>query len=221
MDVSVILPTRNEKASIGKCIEKVKQIFKKYKIKGEIIVSDSSIDGSDKIAKKLGAKVIKHNKKGFGIAIKEGVRASKGKVLLFSDADCSYDLSEIPKLLKEMKQADLVLGSRLKGEIDQGAMPFSHKYIGNPGLTYLFNKMFKTSVSDVHSGLRAIRAKKLKILELQSNDFTYYTEMLIKAQNKKLKISEIPIKFHKRNGKPHLKTISDGFKNLKLMIKLK
>jgi len=218
MDVSVILPTRNEKESIGESIEKIKQVFKEEKIKGEIIVSDSSIDGSDKIAKKLGAKVVKHDKEGYGLAILEGFKAAKGEILIYADPDASYDFLDIPRFLEAIKDADLVIGSRFKGKIMKNAMPWSHKYIGNPGLTFILNLFFRSHLSDTHSGFRAIKKEALEKLKLKTTGMEFASEMLIKAIKHNLKIKEIPIKYYPRKGDSKLKSWNDGWRHLRFML---
>ena len=155
--VSIILPCRNEKESIENTIRQIKQTLKKNNINGEIIVSDSSKDGSDKIATDLGVTVIKHDKQGYGIALREGFKIANGEIIIFADPDGTYDFSEIPRFLQAIKEADLVIGSRFKGKIMRKAMPWSHRYIGNPMLTFLLNLFFKGRLSDAHSGFRSIR----------------------------------------------------------------
>ncbi len=218
MLVSVVLPTRNEKDSIGDCINTIKQVFKENKIKGEIIVSDSSKDGSDKIAKKLGAKVIKHDKEGYGTALLEGFKVAKGEIIIYADSDGTYDFFEIPRFLKAMENADLIMGSRFKGKIKRGAMPWSHRYIGNPILTFLLNLFFKGKLSDAHSGFRAIRKEKLEQLELKTTGMEFASEMIIKAIKKRLKIREIPINYYPRQGVSKLKGFNDAWRHLRFML---
>ena len=218
MEVSVVLPTRNEKESIGQCIKNIEHIFEKHKIKGEIIVSDSSKDGSDKIAKKLGAKVIKHNKEGYGRALLEGFQHAKGKIIIYADPDSSYDFLEIPKFLEAIKKVDLVVSSRLKGDMKKNSMPWTHKYLGNPGLTFLLNLFFKGKFSDTHSGFRAIRKEALKKLDLKTTGMEFASELLIKALKHNLKIKEVPISYSPRKGNSKLKTWNDGWRHLRFML---
>ncbi len=218
VDVSVILPCRNEELTIGKCIQQIKYVFKKNKINGEIIVSDSSTDSSPDIARKHNVKLIKHDKKGYGIAILEGIKKAKGKHIIIGDADATYDFNEIPLLLKELEKNDLVIGSRLKGNIKSGAMPFLHRYIGNPLLSFILNMFFRTKVSDAHSGFRAIRKNKLKKLDLKTTGMEFASEMIIKAAKNNLIISEVPISYYPRIGESKLNTFSDGWRHLRFML---
>ena len=216
--ISIILPCRNEKESIRKSIWQIKQALEKNNIDGEIIVSDSSTDGSDKIARKLGTKVIKHDKEGYGIALLEGFKVAKGEIIIFADSDGTYDFLEIPKFLKAIKNADLVIGSRFKGKIERGAMSWSHRYIGNPILTFLLNLFFKSKISDAHSGFRAIRKDKLEQLELETTGMEFASEMIIKAIKKRLKIVEIPINYYPRKGVSKLRGFNDAWRHLRFML---
>lgn len=218
MLVSVVLPTRNERESIEECINKIKQVFKEHKIKGEIIVSDSSRDGSDKIAKKLGVKVVKHDKEGYGTALLEGFKVAKGEIIIYADSDGTYDFLEIPRFLKAIENADMVIGSRFKGKIMGGAMSWSHKYIGNPVLTFLLNLFFKSKISDAHSGFRAIRKEKLEQLELKTTGMELASEMIIKAIKKRFRIREIPINYHPRKGASKLRGFNDAWRHLRFML---
>ncbi|MCH7759463.1 glycosyltransferase family 2 protein [Patescibacteria group bacterium] len=216
--VSIILPCRDEKESIENTIRQIKETFEKNNINGEIIVSDSSKDGSDTIASGLGVTVIKHDKKGYGIALREGFKIANGEIIIFADPDGTYDFSEIPKFLKVIKNADLVIGSRFKGKIMKKAMPWSHRYIGNPVLTFLLNLFFKVRLSDAHSGFRAIRRNKLKQLGLKTTGMEFASEMIIQAIKKNLKIKEIPINYYPRAGSSKLRSFHDGWRHLRFML---
>jgi len=218
--ISIVLPCQNEEKSIGVCIKKIKNALKEKDY--EIIVSDSSSDKSAEIAKKLNAKVIKHNKQGYGVAYLEGFKEIKGEYIVMGDADNTYDFLEIPKFITELdKGYDLIIGSRLKGKIKKGAMKPLHRYIGNPLLTWIFNMLFDTKLSDTHSGFRAIKKNKLKKLNLKSPGMEFALEMLIKASKNKLRIQEIPIIYSKRAGESKLNSFRDGIRHLKLMLKEK
>lgn len=215
MLVSVILPCRDEEKSIGLCIKQIQKTLTTNKIKGEIIVSDSSTDNSYKIAKKLDVKIVKHDKEGYGLAIKEGVKAAKGEIIIFADCDGTYDFTEIPRFLEALKDADMVLGTRLKGKIMKGAMPWLHQHIGNPMLTRLMNLFFGSKITDTQSGFRAIRKDKFESLDLKTNGMEFASEMIIKAVKKNFRIKEIPIKYYKRYGSSKLETFRDGWRHLK------
>lgn len=214
--ISVVLPCRNEEKAIGICINKIKEVFKKNKIDGEIIVSDSSSDNSAEIAEQLGTKVIKHNKVGYGNALLEGFKHTTGDIIVMGDCDDSYDFLELPDLLKALKNNDMVIGRRRY--IQKGAMPLLHKFIGNPILSFLLRVFFKANIKDAHSGFRVIRKDELKKLRLKTTGMEFASEMIIKAIKNKLRIKEIPIHYYKRKGTSKLKSFSDGWKHLRFML---
>lgn len=219
IELSVILPCRNEELAIGECIELVRNVFDKHKINGELIVSDSSQDGSAEIAKKLGANVVKHDKIGYGNALIEGFKHARGKYIFYADADGTYDFNEIPVFLKFLKQDyDLVVGNRFKGDIEKRAMPFLNKYVGNPLLSFVFRLFFKSQIEDVHSGMRAVSRDALNRLNLRTGGMELASEMIIKAVNKKMRIKEVPINYYKRKGYSKLRRFSDGWRHLRFML---
>ncbi|MDP3027725.1 MAG: glycosyltransferase family 2 protein [Nanoarchaeota archaeon] len=226
MKISVVLPCRNEEGSIAICIEKIKKAFESIKEKDyEIIVSDSSRDKSAEIAKKIAqnsnkkVKVIKHDLDGYGNACLKGIEHAKGKYVIIGDVDNTYDFSEIPRFIEELdKGYDLVIGSRFKGKIERGAMPFSHRYIGTPILNFLLSLFFRKKISDCNSGFRAIKKEALDKLSLKTTGMEFASEMLIKAIKNNLKIKEIPITYSKRTGNSKLKSFSDGWKHLRFML---
>jgi len=221
MRYSIVLPCRNEQAAIAFCIRNINQTMGQAGIKDyEIIVSDSSSDNSPEIAKKLGAKVIKQNKKGYGAAYLEGFKAAKGEYIFCADADGSYDFAEIPRFLHYLKEGnDMVIGNRFKGTIEKGAMPFSHRYIGNPLLSKILSLLFSIKVNDAHCGMRAIKKQALKKLALKTTGMEFSSEMLIESSRNNLKIKELPINYYKRKGKSKLSSIPDGLRHLNLIIK--
>ncbi|MEM3922327.1 MAG: glycosyltransferase family 2 protein, partial [Nitrososphaerota archaeon] len=221
VEVSVIIPTLNEEETIGICIEKVMRVFKECNIKGEIIVSDSSNDRTPEIAKSMGAIVVKPDRKGYGYAYMFAFKYAKGKYIVMGDGDDTYDFLEMPKLLEPLMNgnADLVIGSRFKGKIEKGAMPFLHRYIGNPLLTFFFNLFFKMSVSDVHCGFRAIKREALERLELKTDGMEFASEMLLEACKKGLRIEEVPINYYRRkNPVSKLRSFHDGWRHMKFML---
>ena len=220
VDVSVVLPCRNEEKTIEKCIKQIKDVFKQNNIKGEIIVSDSSIDSSFEIAKQNKVNIVKHKKVGYGIACILGANKAKGNVIIFGDSDGTYDFSEIPYLLDKIKTSDIVIGSRMKGNMEMGAMAPLHRYVGNPILSKLLNLFFGTNISDCHSGLRAIKKKAYDVLELRTSGMEFASEMIIRAAKKNMKISEVPISYSKRVGKSKLSSFSDGWRHLRFMLLL-
>jgi len=221
-DISVILPALNEETTIGICIGKIQQIFRSMGIRGEIIVSDSSTDATPEIAQSMGAIIVHPEHRGYGYAYLEAFRYARGRYIVIGDADNTYDFLELPLLIRKLDEgADLVIGSRFKGEILDGAMIPLHRYIGNPLLTWVLNKVFGTDFSDTHSGFRAIRADSLKRLNLQSWGMEFASEMLIKASREGLTITEVPITYHPRGTPSKLSSYSDGWRHLRFILLLR
>ncbi len=221
VEVSVVIPSLNEEKTIGICIEKIKKVFKNYNINGEIIVADNSTDKTPEIARALGAKVVTPDKKGYGYAYLYAFKYAKGKYIVIGDADNTYDFLEMPKLLEPLKkgEADLVIGSRFKGNILDGAMPWLHRYIGNPLLTRFLNLFFKAGVSDAHSGFRAFTRDALEKMKLRGDGMEFASEMIIRAVWAGLRIKEVPITYYPRQGsEPKLKSFRDGWRHLKFML---
>ncbi|MFA4662848.1 glycosyltransferase family 2 protein [Pyrococcus kukulkanii] len=220
IEVSVVIPTLNEEKTIGRCIEKIKKVFEEHNIKGEIIVADNSTDRTPEIARSLGAKVVTPDRRGYGYAYIYGFRYARGKYIVMADGDDTYDFLEMPKLLEPLMkgEADLVIGSRLKGKILPGAMPKLHQYIGNPLLTWILNLFFKVGVSDAHCGFRAFTREALKKMNLRCPGMEFASEMLIEAKRKGLRIKEVPITYYPREGESKLRSFSDGWRHLKFML---
>jgi len=215
---SIILPCRNEEETIGICINKIKIGMKNLNY--EIVVADSSKDKSPEIAEELGARVIKHNKVGYGIACIIGIKAAKAPYIIMADADNSYNFLELLNFIKELENGyDFVMSSRYKGEIKKGSMPWLHRYIGNPFLTFVLNKRYKTNFSDTHSGFRAFTKKAFDKMDLKCMGMEFASEMLIKAAKNNLKIKEIPISYWPRKGISKMRSFRDGFRHLKYILK--
>lgn len=212
--ISVILPTKDEERSIEEVVSKCKNIGVE-----EIIVVDDSKDRTAEIAERLGCKVIR-DVKGYGNAYVEGFKHANGDIVVMMDADGSYDPMEIKKLVEPIlkEKADLVIGSRFKGKIMPKAMPWYHRYIGNPLLTKMTNVLFKTDLSDVHSGFRAIKKACLSKLNLRSPGMEFATEFVLKAAMNGLKIAEVPISYYPRKGKSKLRSFRDGWRHLRLLL---
>jgi len=218
-EVSVVLPCLNEEATIGECIKNIKNVFKKENINGEIIISDNgSTDKSVMIAKSLNVKVVYQPLKGYGAAYIKGIHEARGKFIVMGDSDGTYDFSELSLLLKPLKEGyDFVIGTRFKGRIEKGAMPWAHRYIGSPFLSGLVNLFFKANLSDVHCGFRAFTKEAFEIMNLKTTGMEFASEMVISASKNKLKICEVPISYNKRKGKSKLKSFSDGWRHLRFI----
>ena len=219
-EVSVLTPSLNEERTIGRCIEKIKKVFNENHIDGEIIVADNSTDKTAEIAKSLGAIVITPEKKGYGNAYLAGLQYAKGDFIVIADSDGTYDLSEIPKFLEPLTKgdADLVIGNRLGGNILRNAMPWHHRYIGNPILTRILNLSFKIEISDAHCGMRAFTKEAYEKMDLRTGGMEFASEMIIEAARKKLEIKEVPITYYPRISPSKLHPFSDGWRHLRFMM---
>jgi len=218
--VSVIIPCMNEEKTIGSCISKAWSALEQEGLDGEIIVADNSDDNSREIAKNMGARVIIPQKKGYGNAYLEGLQCARGKYFLLADADDTYDLNEMQKFLKPLLagDADFVIGSRMRGNIEKNSMPWLHRYIGNPILTGTLNLLFKTDISDAHCGMRAITREAYDKLDLKSEGMEFASEMIIEAARKKLRIAEVPINYYPRQTPSKLHSWGDGWRHLRFMM---
>ncbi len=214
MRYSIIFPCRDEELTIGKCIDDAKKAIPRAEI---IVVNNSSKDSSAEIARTYGAKVVNEKNIGYGAALLKGFSIATGDYIIMCDADGTYNLSETSKMTK-YSEYDMVIGNRLNERMEMGAMPYLHRFIGNPFLSALMRYMFHNKVKDTQSGFRIIKKSSLKKLDLQSTGMEIASEMLIKASNNGMKIKEIDISYHKRLGKSKLKSFNDGWKHLKMML---
>lgn len=221
-ELTILIPALNEEETIGICIEKAQKVIKTINIDTEIlVVNNNSTDKTEEIAKKMGAKVINVLEKGYGRALIEGTKKASGKYIIMGDADDSYNFLEIEEFINQLRNGyDFVIGNRLKGKIQKDAMPILHRYIGTPILSFLIRKIYKISIGDVNCGLRGYDKEKIVNLNCKCEGMEYASEMIIKAAKVNLKIKEIPINFYKdkRKTKPHLRTIRDGIRHLKIII---
>jgi glycosyltransferase involved in cell wall biosynthesis len=218
--VSLVIPTLNEAETIGECIQQAKAGFKEMDLEGEIIVVDSSSDNTPKIAKSYGATVIVPDKLGYGNAYLSGFKHAHGKYIVLMDGDLTYNPREINKLISclQNEDVDMVMGTRLRGEIKSGAMPALHRYIGNPFLTWVLNRLFAAGISDAHCGMRAITREALDRMNLKARGMEFASEMVIEAAAKNMKIAEVPITYYPRKGKSKLSSFSDGWRHLRFMM---
>lgn len=220
VEVSVVLPTMNEEEAVARVIPQIKETLDQMGVSYEIIVVDKSNDKTPEIAKRMGAVVIRQKGRGYGDAYLEGFKAARGKYIVMMDPDGSYDPREIPKFLDVLRkgEADFVIGTRLKGNIEPGAMPWLHRYIGNPLLTKILNFFFKIRISDAHCGFRAITKDALQRLPLKCRGMEFASEMVIEAAKEGLRIKEVPITYHPRIGESKLHSFKDGWRHLRLML---
>lgn len=222
IDLSIVIPCLNEEKTIESCIIKAKRAFKELKITGEVIVVDNgSTDRSVEVAKRAGARIVHQNIKGYGSALKKGFEKALGKYIIMGDGDDTYDLSDIKKFWNYLSNGiDFVIGSRLKGKIYPKAMPWLHKYVGTPVLTFLLNTFFKAKITDVNCGMRGFTKEIIEKLDLRSNGMEFASEMIIKVVQNRLSIKEIPINLYPGpEGRiPHLNSFRDGWRHLRFML---
>lgn len=220
LDVSLVIPTMNEVGTICDCILRARKVFEEMRLCGEVIVADSSDDGTFEAAKGCGAYVFRPGKLGYGNAYLEGFSHAKGRYVVIMDGDLTYDPKEIKGLLELLLTGrwDMVMGTRLKGRIEPGAMPALHRYVGNPMLTGILNHLFDTRISDAHCGMRAITKEALDKLNLRTGGMEFASEMVIEAASKGLRIAEVPITYHPRRGQSKLSSFSDGWRHLRFMM---
>ena len=221
-ELTILLPCLNEEKNLPNCLKKALKFLTKNNIKGEILLADNgSSDASKKIAKSLNVRVIDVKEKGYRNALREGIKKANGKNIIMADRD---DLSNIFKFYEALKEGyDFVIGNCFKGKLEKGSMPFLNKYVGNPILSYISKKIFKTPNYDYHCGLRGESKQKLINLNLESEGMELASEMLIKAFLKNYKIKEININYYKSkySRKSHLKPFRDSLRHLKIIFKLK
>jgi glycosyltransferase involved in cell wall biosynthesis len=223
IELSIVIPCLNEAETLASVIQKAHLGAKTAQVNGyEIIVADNgSTDGSQDIAVKNKARLVNVPERGYGAALQGGIRSAQGKYVIMGDADDSYDLSQISSFVEELRKGyQLVMGTRLKGEIKPGAMPFLHQYLGNPVLTFLGNLFFGSGLSDFHSGLRGFERQAILDLDLHTTGMEYASEMVIQATLKGLSRTEVPITLYPdgRSRPPHLRTWRDGWRHLRFML---
>ena len=225
-DLSVVIPCLNEEDTLGTCLSKLETVAKNENFKLEVIVADNgSQDKSIGIASQFKARVVHVSRKGYGAALIGGIKEATAPFVLMADADDSYDFLELPKFFEKTKYGyDLVQGCRLPrggGKIIKGAMPWSHRYIGNPLFTFLVRSWFGSPINDVYCGMRAFKKSFYDSLKMRCTGMEFATEMIIKAANLEAKTVEVPITLHK-DGRiqhpPHLRTIKDGWKTLQFFL---
>ncbi|MDJ0450432.1 glycosyltransferase family 2 protein [Methylocystis sp. JR02] len=227
-DVSIVMPCLDEAKSLPACIANARAALERMRadlgLSGEIVVADNgSTDGSQLIARALGARVVDVQRRGYGAALIGGMQAASGSYLVMGDADGSYDFTESVAMVRTLARgADLCMGSRFKGGIEAGAMPWKNRYIGNPVLTFILNLFFGASVSDAHCGLRALTKECFERLALGGAGMEFASEMIIKAALKRQKIVETPVILRRdlRERAPHLRPWRDGWRHLRYLLML-
>jgi glycosyltransferase involved in cell wall biosynthesis len=221
LEVSVVLPCLNEAGSVEAVVRTAAKALQDAGIAGEVIVVDNgSTDGSAEIASRAGAKVVAAPVSGYGNAYHVGMAAATAPILVMADADGTYPMESIPDLVAPIRggNADMVVGNRLHSGLAKSAMPWAHRYIGNPILTGLLNRMFGVKITDAHSGMRAITRTAYASLNLSTTGMEYASEMIVNAARLKLRVAEVPIEYGQRVGQSKLQTWPDGWRHLKFLL---
>jgi glycosyltransferase involved in cell wall biosynthesis len=226
MEVSIVMPCLNEADTLATCIEKAQRALEQADLDGEIVVADNgSTDGSREIAMRMGARLVDVPLKGYGNALMSGISAARGRFVVMGDADDSYDFGETPKFVNKLREGyDLVQGCRLPaggGTVKAGAMPLSHRWIGNPIFSALGRSWFHAPVHDIYCGMRGFTKELHQRLEQRCTGMEFATEMIIKSSLRGERIAEIPITLHpdgRKSHAPHLKTVRDGWRTLRFFM---
>lgn len=217
--VSVVIPCLNEAQSIESCVRTALAVLAEHGIDGEVIVADNdSEDGSGRLAAAAGATVVRETRRGYGSAYLAGFSAARGRYIITADADQTYDFAEIPNFVAKLDGgADMVIGNRMNN-ILPGAMPWLHRYIGNPILSGFLNLLYRSGVHDAHCGMRALRRDALPQLRLRSTGMEFASEMVVRAVKEKLTVTEFDIDYRPREGDSKLSSFRDGWRHLKLLL---
>ncbi len=224
VELTILMPCLNEALTLGRCIEKARAFLARSGVIGEVVIADNgSTDGSQDLARSLGARVISVPTKGYGAALIAGIDSASGEYVVMGDSDDSYDFSRLDNFLSELRRgSQLVIGNRFKGGILPGAMPALHRYLGNPVLSFLGRLFFRTPVQDFHCGLRGFSRDAVRSLDLSCSGMEFASEMIVKASLKGLRISEVPTTLSPdgRDRPPHLRSWPDGWRHLKFLLLL-
>ncbi|MGZ6123877.1 MAG: glycosyltransferase family 2 protein [Myxococcales bacterium] len=222
IELTVLMPCLDEARTVATCVRKALAACEATGIDAEVLVADNgSSDGSPEIAGKAGARVIHVAEKGYGSALKAGIEAARGRYVVMGDADDSYAFEDVPRFLERLRAGDeLVMGSRFRGVIHDGAMPFLHRVLGNPGLTWILNVFFGAGITDAYCGLRGFSRESIRRLSLQSPGMEFAIEMVVRAAQQHIRIGEVPtsLKPDGRDRKSHLRTWRDGWRTLRFML---
>lgn len=222
LELSIVMPCLNEARTVARCVEKALRTMRELGIRGEVVVSDNgSTDGSVELAERAGARVVHQPLKGYGNALRKGFAEARGRFVIMGDCDDSYDFTDLRRFVETLRRgADVVMGNRFRGEIKPGAMPWLHRWIGNPGLSYFVNMLYRTDVGDVYCGMRGFRRDALPLMNLLMPGMELAPEMVVKSTLAGLRIEEIPITLWPdgRDRKPHLRSFRDGWRGLRFML---
>lgn len=222
LELTIVMPCLNEAETLKTCIDKAMKYLRENNISGEVVIGDNgSTDGSQEIARSCGARVVDIPRKGYGSALMGAIQAAKGRYVIMGDSDDSYDFSNLNAYVEKLREGyDLVMGNRFKGGIAPGAMPFLHRYLGNPVLSFIGRLFFGGNINDFHCGLRGFRQDIVTLLNLQTTGMEFASEMVVKSQINKLRIIEVPTTLSPdgRSRPPHLRTWRDGWRHLRFLL---
>lgn len=221
LDVSIVMPCLNEEEAIKGCIVEARTALAALGFSGEIVVVDNgSTDRSVEVARSAGARVVHEPNRGYGNACRRGLREARGRFVVMGDSDGTYDFSALAHfVLPLLNGAEMVMGDRLNSTMEPGAMPWLHRYVGNPFLTKTMNVLFGSDIADSHCGLRSIKKETLGGLTLTSPGMEFASEFLIEAVQHGVKLDQVPIRYRRRyGGQPKLRTFRDGLRHLRLLL---
>jgi glycosyltransferase involved in cell wall biosynthesis len=221
-ELSVVMPCLNEARTLETCIRKAQASFERIGIAGEVVVADNgSTDGSREIAEDLGARVVPVEQRGYGAALTGGIAAARGRWVIMGDADDSYDFSDLEPFVQQLREGyDLVAGNRFEGGIREGAMPWLHRRLGNPALSFVGRTLYGTPCGDIYCGLRGFDREKVAALDIRSSGMEFAIEMIVKATMMGLKVTEVPTTLSPdaEGREPHLNTWRDGWRSIRLLL---
>ena len=222
IELTILMPCLNEAETLAVCIDKAMGYLERSGVVGEVVIADNgSTDGSQDIARAHGARVVPVAERGYGAALIGGIKAAHGRYIIMGDADDSYDFSSLDAFVAKLREgADLVMGNRFAGGIEDDAMPFLHRYLGNPVLSFIGRLFFKIDTGDFHCGLRGFRADSIRALDLQTTGMEFASEMVVRSALEGLRVEEVPttLKPDGRSRPPHLRTWRDGWRHLKFLL---
>ncbi len=222
VELSIVMPCLNEAETLATCVRKARGYLERSGVRGEVVIADNgSTDGSQAIAEAEGARVVAVAEKGYGNALMGGIRAARGRYVVMGDADDSYDFSDLGAFLEELRGgADLVMGNRFRGGIEDGAMPPLHRYVGNPVLSFVGRLFFKAQVRDFHCGLRGFNRQRLLDLDLHTTGMEFASEVVVRSVLAGHRVTEVPTTLSKdgRSRPPHLRSFRDGWRHLRFLL---
>ncbi len=222
VDVSIVLPCLDERATVGLCVSEALSAFAGREERVEVVVVDNGCrDDSAEVAVAHGGRVVAEPRRGYGAALRTGIQAARGRYVVMADCDHTYDLTQAPAFVDALRGGhEFVMGSRRKGRIEPGAMPFLHRYLGNPVLSWILNRLFGSRFSDVHCGMRAFTASAFLRIDARARGMEFASEMAIKAARAGLSTTEVPVTLRTSGVRrvPHLRTFADGWRHVRLML---